>query len=79
MITGYRGYTPKIIELVKNGDSDQLGVKFAKFCIAKKLSIEKVSKELGVTRMTLYRWFTGSNIRKENRDAIKQFMKKIAS
>ena len=73
------GYSEKILELVKNGDCDQLGVRFAKFCIKHNLSIVTVSKELGVTRMTLYRWFTGSNIRKENRDAIKQFMKKVTS
>jgi len=73
-----KGYSPKILKTVKNGDPDSFGVKFAKFCIAKKLSIDFVSKELGVTRMTLYRWFSGCDIRKKNRDAIKQFMDSFA-
>ena len=73
------GYSPKILEMVKNGDSDSFGVKFAKFCIAKKLSVEYVSKELGVTRMTLYRWFAGQDIRKKNREAIKSFMSSYTS
>ena len=73
------GYSQKILDLVAKADQDQIGVKFAKFCIANKLSVVAVANEMGVTRMTLYRWFTGSNIRKQNRDAIRQFMNKVAS
>lgn len=73
-----KGYSPKILEAVKNGDPDSFGVKFAKFCIAKKLSVDYVSKELGVTRMTLYRWFNGYDVRRKNREAIKKFMDSFA-
>ena len=74
-----KGYSPKMLELVKNADPDQFGVKFAKFCVANNLSVVTVSEQLGVTRMTLYRWFAGGNVHKDNRDAIKKFMAKFTS
>ena len=73
------GYSQKILELVEKGDQDQLGVRFAKFCIAHNLSVVTVAKQLGVTRMTLYRWFSGSNINKAHRDSIRLYMRKFSS
>jgi DNA invertase Pin-like site-specific DNA recombinase len=51
-----------------------IGHELAMACITRNISVAKVAKELGVGRMTVYRWFNGHDIRKKNRDAIKLYL-----
>jgi DNA invertase Pin-like site-specific DNA recombinase len=68
--TYHKDFIAKVNEL----DSHILGVKLAKHCIANNISVVEISKILGASRMTIYRWFTGEDIRKKNRLAVKAYL-----
>lgn len=68
-------YSAKFVERVRNSlDTDNLGYKLAIACFDRNISYAKVAKDLGVARMTVYRWFAGYDIRKNNREAVKIYL-----
>jgi len=54
-----RGYTFRLANANKKADGRNPGVKLGRFCIAQDISVREVAKEFGVSRMTIYKWFTG--------------------
>lgn len=55
------GYSLRVIELNKGADPKLLGVRLGKVCIKKRISVNDVAQQLGVSRQTIYNWFTGLN------------------
>jgi predicted transcriptional regulator len=55
------GYSTRLIKLNKQANPKLLGVRLGKTCIKNDVSVHKVSKALGVSRQTVYNWFTGAS------------------
>ena len=53
------GYSVKLVQLNKQADKKKLGVILGKACIGASISVSQVAKIIGVSRMTVYNWFTG--------------------
>jgi len=53
------GYSVKLVQLNKLADKKKLGVILGKECIRTSISVSQVAKIIGVSRMTVYNWFTG--------------------
>jgi DNA-binding XRE family transcriptional regulator len=54
-----QGYSVKLVQLNKQADKKKLGVKLGKECIRTSISVAQVAKIIGVSRMTVYNWFSG--------------------
>ena len=54
-----RGYTWRLVHANKKADGRNPGVKLGRFCIERDISVRDVAKQFGVSRMTIYKWFTG--------------------
>jgi len=54
-----RGYSSLFLQQVKAGDRRSLVNKFAMACIKRDIPITAMAREMGVTRATVYNWFTG--------------------
>lgn len=75
-----RGYSKRIIDANKRADMDSLGVRLGKLCIEEDVSVAEVAETLGVSRQSVYAWFTGHftpNPKIEGK--IRAFIKKITS
>ena len=69
------GYSQRLIEVNKLAD-DSLGVALGRLCIERDISVNRVSKYLGVSRATIYNWFWGSTIpAKKHEESIVAFIR----
>ena len=70
-----RGYSIRVAEAIKAGDSAHLGVQLGRACLARDIPVSDVAKGLRVTRQTVYHWFLGlSEPRGGARDAIQTYL-----
>jgi transcriptional regulator with XRE-family HTH domain len=53
------GYSVKLVNLNKEANGRKLGVKLGRVCIAADISVSAVARRLGVSKQTIYNWFTG--------------------
>jgi len=73
------GYTIRIAEALNNADGDLAGVKLGQLCIKHDIAVTKVAKYLGVTRQTVYSWFTGkSQPQSSYADAVARLIQEIS-
>lgn len=54
------GYSARIITANKRQDDSCLGVKLGRLCIALDIPVSEIARQAGVSRQTIYNWFTGS-------------------
>jgi len=54
-----RGYSLWMMRQVDAADPALLGVRLAKFCIAKEIPVRQVAQDLGVSKQAIYAWFVG--------------------
>jgi len=54
-----RGYTSRIIKANLEASTDNPGVILGRYCISKEIPVNDVAEHLEVSRMTIYKWFTG--------------------
>lgn len=54
-----RGYSFRLVKANQAADSKNIGVQLGRYCIANDIPVAIIAKKLGVTRMTIYNWFTG--------------------
>ncbi len=74
------GYTIRIAEAINNADGDLAGVKLGQLCIKHDIAVTKVAKYLGVTRQTVYSWFTGkSQPQSSYADAVARLIQEISN
>jgi transcriptional regulator with XRE-family HTH domain len=59
MTNDSRGYSYSFVKEVQAADPASLGVKLGLYCIEKNISVEEVSKQLNVSRHSIYNWFRG--------------------
>ena len=72
------GYTVKLVTLNKSADKESLGVKLGRECIKYNVPVSHVAECLGVSRQTVYNWFTGASLPNEQtRKNIEKFINKI--
>jgi len=53
------GYTTRIDSLNQEADQSLLGVRLGRVCIDYDVPVTEVASQLGVSRQTIYNWFTG--------------------
>lgn len=53
------GYSVHLVKLVKQADEQLLGVRLGRACIDKGIAVAEVAERLGVSRQTVYNWFSG--------------------
>ena len=71
-----RGYSKRIIQANDEASSDNLGVLLGRYCISRDIPVSDITSYFGVSRMTLYKWFTGkSEPRVAHRDKIQTMLK----
>ena len=72
-----RGYSQIIVE-ANQAASKTLGVNLGAVCIALKYPASQVAKELGISRQTVYDWFSGkSKPHKEKELQINSLIEKL--
>jgi transcriptional regulator with XRE-family HTH domain len=53
------GYSLKLRDTNDEAPGNLLGVKLGRACIKRNVAVSEVAKRMGVTRQTVYNWFTG--------------------
>ena len=54
-----RGYSYALVKAINAADSKLLGVRLGRVCVAKDVPVTTVATRCGVSRQTVYWWFTG--------------------
>jgi DNA-binding XRE family transcriptional regulator len=54
------GYSQRLVELNKGASIKSLGVALGRVCIKANASVIAVASTLGVSRSTIYNWFSGA-------------------
>jgi transcriptional regulator with XRE-family HTH domain len=54
-----RGYSSRIVRANELADPKNIGVLLGRICIKKEFPVAVVAEHLGVSRMTIYNWFSG--------------------
>jgi hypothetical protein len=54
-----RGYSTLFIRKVGEADQEDLVIQFANACISREIPVVEIAYRMGVTRATVYNWFTG--------------------
>ena len=53
------GYSQRIVEANRSAPEDLLGVALGRVCITKDVPVTRVAETIGVSRETIYNWFSG--------------------
>jgi hypothetical protein len=53
------GYSVRIRELNRKANKKSLGVQLGKHCIEKNIPVSHIVDVMGVSKQTVYNWFTG--------------------
>jgi hypothetical protein len=70
-----RPYSDKFLrDLSENTEENSIGVELGRLCVAAKLPASYVAVALEASRMTVYSWFRGQDIRKKRRKTVRIFM-----
>ncbi len=56
------GYSLRLAELNRSADQQSLGVRLGRVCISENIPVSNVAKRLGVSRQTIYNWFSGASV-----------------
>jgi transcriptional regulator with XRE-family HTH domain len=74
------GYTQLIIQRNAEADQSKIGVKLGRICIKKNVPVQTVANYFGVSRATIYSWFSGDkDPRYKNMREIDQFIKTLVN
>ena len=74
-----RPYSEKFLLSLSSADSNQIGVQLGRLLVDANIPATYIASALGVTRMTVYSWMRGQDIRRPKRkvvEAIVDLMKK---
>jgi DNA-binding transcriptional regulator YiaG len=58
-MSDFRGYSYTIVKAIEAADQTLPGVRLAQVCVSRNISVASVATVLGVSRQTVYSWFTG--------------------
>jgi hypothetical protein len=62
-----RPYSEKFLRELQNADDRQMGVQLARLCVDAGIPATYIAVALESTRMTVYSWFRGQDIRRKKR------------
>lgn len=72
---GLRGYSTSFVAAIAYGRLSDLMFQFANECVVREIPVAAISERLGVTRTTVYAWFTGkSEPREQHQEKIRQIL-----
>jgi len=54
-----RGYAYQMVQQIRSADPMHIGVKLGCLCVEKNIPVAQVARDLRVSRLTIYSWFTG--------------------
>jgi len=54
-----RGYSYAFVKAVEKADGRRPEIQFARACIKAGIPVTRVARDMGVSRMTVYNWFSG--------------------
>ena len=75
MRKGLRGYSTSFVRAIAEGRLPDLVEQFANHCVAREIPVSVVAEQIGVTRATVYAWFTGRAApRARHQEKIRHFM-----
>lgn len=75
MRNGLRGYSTSFVRAVANSELSDLMFQFAHECVAREIPVSAISERVGVTRATIYAWFTGrAEPRAQHQEKIRQIL-----
>ena len=75
MRKGLRGYSTSFVAAIAHGQLSDLMFQFAHECVVREISVSAVAERLGVTRTTVYAWFTGkAEPRMRHQEKIRQIL-----
>ena len=70
-----RGYSSRVIGANSLANIDSLGVLLGRYCISKDIPASEISDAMLVSKMTVYKWFTGKTMpRKSQEGRIRAFI-----
>ncbi len=73
-----RGYSSRIVEANAFTAVTSLGVLLGRKCISLDIPVAVVADRMGVSKMTIYKWFTGKTLpRKSQEDRILAFIDEL--
>ena len=73
-----RGYSLRVVRANEQADPSSIGVLLGRVCIKKEIPVMEVAEFFGVSRMTIYSWFSGTGIpRKRNEQKIQTVLEKL--
>lgn len=55
------GYSLRLRDLNAKADKRKLGVRLGRVCIKQDIPVSVVAERMGVTRASVYNWFTGAS------------------
>lgn len=68
------GYSMSLVFANKKADVQHPGVALGRFCIERDIPVSQIAGELGVSRATVYNWFSGYvRPSREHLEAIERF------
>lgn len=72
------GYSLRLATLNGQADEQLLGVRLGRVCIGKGIPVSDVAEALGVSRQTIYNWFSGGTIPQgESAALVEAYIKKL--
>lgn len=75
MRNGLRGYSTSFVRAIAESKLSDLVAQFAHHCVAREIPVAAVAERVGVTRATVYAWFTGrSEPRAQHQEKIRQIL-----
>ena len=77
-INDNRGYSSRIVESNAFTAVNSLGVSLGRKCISLDIPVSAVADRMGVSKMTIYKWFTGKTLpRKSQEEKIIEYLNEL--
>lgn len=73
------GYSARLVKANEDADTTLLGVRLGRRCIEGDVSVKNVAEYIGVSRQTIYNWFSGvSSPLNQNVARVETFINSLA-
>lgn len=73
-------YSAKIVERIMSADPTLLGVTLGRACVDRQIPVNRVCRDLDVSKAAVYRWFTGRHeVSKHLRSKVQAYHRAIAT
>lgn len=74
-----RPYGDKFLRLLEEAEEENLGIQLGRLCVAANLPAAHIAVALEASRMTVYNWFRGGDIRRHRRKEVRALVDIIQS